>query len=107
MINMKLAKARNLSEQDILDIKVLHEGREYIEAVMRLVDSPATLQALFKAWTDNEYALQEKWGFARDANYHKWWYVPKCSCPKLDNDDAYPLGYYAVNMDCPVHGYVE
>lgn len=44
--------------------------------------------------------LKEKLG---EDKYH-FWIRPKCTCPKLDNDDRYPYGYYVVNMTCPLHG---
>ena len=50
-----------------------------------------------------EYALQRAWGFPEDENYHRFWNTPRCECPKIDNEDAYPTGYYAHTVGCPVH----
>ena len=51
-----------------------------------------------------EYALQRAWGFPEDANYHRFWNTPRCLCGNvMDNEDAYPTGYYAHTVGCPVH----
>ena len=103
-INMELAARQRLSESAIADIQAGHIYREFLVARMASTDDKSSLKSLFAAWTENEFHLQRLWKFTEDANYHKWWYVPKCTCPKLDNNDAYPYGYYVKSTNCPVHG---
>ena len=59
---------------------------------------------MIKRYTELELLLQQNWGFPESINYHKFWNRPKCTCVKMDNDDAYPVGYYSINMHCPLHG---
>lgn len=107
MISMQLAARQNISEEAVAEIIHRHEVREGIVLAMENTNDTTLLKRFFKKWSDNEYALQKLWGFEEDSDFHKWWYVPKCTCPKMDNDDNYPLGYYVTDTGCPVHGGVE
>jgi hypothetical protein len=62
------------------------------------------LANLDKDCDDIEYRLQDLWGFTRDSAYFKRWYRPRCTCPKMDNNDRYPTEHYITTMDCPLHG---
>ena len=87
-------------------IKELHIKRyELYDKINSEVDSKK-LEMLGKDSTELEFQLQELWNFKRDINFHRFWDLPKCRCPKLDNDDTYPFGFYVVSGDCPLHGYV-
>jgi len=49
-----------------------------------------------------EYALQRAWGFTEDSAYHKHWLTPRCTCPRVDNEEGW--SYRAIySRDCPVH----
>jgi len=105
MINKELAVQRGLSEQTISDIEHHHDVRDFLVGEMK--ETPREeLRELFKDWVENEYMLQNLWGFPESSAYHKWWSLPQCTCPKMDNEDAYPVGYYVMNDSCPMHGQV-
>lgn len=104
MINYKLADKLGLSQEVKNKIESRHRIRDKIEELMKETDNKRFLKALKDIWHLNEFKLQELWGFKRDINYHKWWNLPKCSCPKIDNEDTYPLGYYVLNSSCVLHG---
>ena len=101
-----------LDKQDAWDnldiIKKLHEERLRIEEQMSEIDPwmdlPDEVRRLRDSWTDNQFKLQEAWGFLKDKKFHKFWEVPGCTCPKMDNSDRYPTGSYYYNVDCPIHG---
>lgn len=103
MMNMRLADQRKLSIQVQGAIQALQTARGNIEQEIhdRNIES---YDSLLKAWTDINFALQSLWGFRRDQRYHKFWTVPRCTCPQLDNEDSYPTGYYIFNSECPLHG---
>ena len=65
---------------------------------------PTIAKAVYKTWFENEIALQEIWGFDYDPNYIKFWHFPFCECPKLDNEDSYPHGYFVLSSNCKIHG---
>ena len=102
MINTKHPKYDELDEYTKLAINSLHYAREIIEQQASLNDKIA--ERLYIVWYELELALQDLWGFEYDPNRIKWWKYPRCTCPKLDNEDAYPAGYYITNDDCPIHG---
>lgn len=103
MINTKHPQYKNLSAHEIESINCLHKVREYIEKTA-LQSDIKTAKILYPLWIENERTLQQLWQFKVDDKYIKTWWYPKCTCPKMDNDDAYPTGYYYVNTSCPIHG---
>lgn len=103
MINKKLAEKMNLNEDIIKKIEELHLKRKdyYNRMEIAPVDD---LKEWDRLLTELEYDLQELWGFPMDSKYHKFWERPHCLCPKMDNRDRYPSGYYVINEECPLHG---
>ena len=104
MINEKLADRQGLSKQTRLEIALLHKGRADIFEASRKVESTEMQRELFSDWLDIERALQGLWGFEQDDNYIKFWEFPACSCPTMDNNDAYPYGYYSISGGGIIHG---
>lgn len=86
------------------EIKELHVQKFCINDLILNTDNKIELKELCKNITECEFKLQELWGFPKDKNFHRFWETPKCTCPKMDNEDAYPTGYYAINMQCILHG---
>lgn len=69
MVNMELAKARNISEENIERINAIHDALEkMIECYSLECDYSHAHQMI----TNAEFALQELWGFTQDARYHTW-----------------------------------
>lgn len=101
-LNARLVAQKGLSNEDVEMIKGLHLVRLVIEESMETAEF--TLKELYSDWLENQRQLQKAWKFTLDDNYIRFWEVPQCSCPKMDNEDAYPTGYYTVNCSCPVHG---
>lgn len=102
-LNARLVAQKNLSSDDVEWIKKFHVDRLGIEEVMENA-SHKDLKGLYALWYDNQRTLQEAWKFPLNDNFIRFWNVPQCTCPKMDNEDAYPTGYYTVNSSCPVHG---
>ena len=104
-LNEHLILQQKLSESEVLQILKLHEYKLTIRAKMRALpsDNPK-IKAYAKDLERVEFLLQDAWKFERNINYHKFWEAPHCTCPKMDNDDAYPTGYYVRHLGCPVHG---
>ena len=109
MINPHLVEEQELTDEDIEEIRAFWNIRHSIEKDMESLDpqhkgNKVELKKLLKVWTENEFNLQEAWKFDKNADYHKWWHLPHCTCPKMDNDDNYPTGLYYMMGDCPYHG---
>lgn len=88
-------------------LKELHSKRLHVEDEMAEIDPfldlPDAIKSLCNQWTDIQYQLQKAWGFSKNSKMHRFWDIPACKCPKMDNDDAYPSGYYVTVEDCKLH----
>lgn len=70
---------------------------------MEFTNDPAQLKTLAKEVQELEYQLQFEWGFSRDHTRHRWFDVPKCTCPKLDNSERLGLDHRIIAGNCPIH----
>lgn len=103
MINEQLANQRNISPQAREEINLLHEMRTAVHNLLsegQIVPSRTVAIKL----QEIEIHLQQLWGFPENIAMYKFWWVPTCVCPKHDNDDVHPSGYYTRNLGCPLHG---
>lgn len=108
-INPRLVAKQGLTEVEVDAIKALQVKRAVITDAMAaaiLTGDPVRLAELKLAWTENEFELQDAWKFPRNENFHRFWDIPCCECPRMDNDERWPVGYYIYNAHCPVHGRV-
>lgn len=102
-LNRILVARQGLTDEAVEMLKVLHVRRLTIEDAMKTADANH-LKKLANQWTENEFQLQDAWGFKRDKNFHRFWECPRCTCAKFDNEDAWPTGHYWITEDCPLHG---
>jgi hypothetical protein len=103
-INPSLCKRQKITLEKLGELKTLHMGVQNILSAMEAADSPTVLQILNAEWKRLQFELQRVWGFDQNANFHYWWTVPKCKCPKMDNQDSYGTDYGIVSGACPIHG---
>ncbi len=103
-LNDHLAQARNISDEVLARIVHWHKAKLAIFEKMSGTDDSVELKKLAQMVEDIEFTLQELWGFPRDANFHRPWDVPKCLCPKLDNEDRLGTPYRITVQNCPIHG---
>lgn len=50
-----------------------------------------------------EFNMQEAWKFGKNAEFHEWYLIPKCTCPVMDNMELRGTKYNIFSGDCPVH----
>ena len=91
-------------EKNLETIKDLHLAKFKIFDKIENTDDKDELKKYAYELNHIEFNLQEAWGFPRSNNYHKFWLMPKCKCPKMDNEERYPGAFYVVNASCPLHG---
>lgn len=103
IINKKLLDSQKAWDK-LPVIKALHKSMMVVKEIMRDTDDIVCLRSFDKWLTELEYMLQDAWGFERDSKFHRFWDRPKCGCPKMDNDDRWPTGYYVINKSCILHG---
>ena len=87
---------------DIEKSKKLHIFKHLLFEKMNTV-AEEDLPLYNKYVVELEFALQRAWNFPEDPDYHKHWLTPRCTCPKMDNEDWYPSKIKIYYEDCPVH----
>jgi hypothetical protein len=96
----KLHTLRYLIDKNVKEIMVSRKNLSSDELA-------GLLQTNYTIWMDNEKLLQKLWKFKAEDRYIRTWNFPACSCPKMDNEDAWPHGPYIVNQSCIIHGWGE
>lgn len=102
MINKHHPYYEDLTDEQKEIITTLHNVRAVIEEASGVSINAA--KKLYPLWIKNEQTLQALWGFKQEDRFIKHWYYSFCTCPKMDNDDAYPTGMYITSQNCPIHG---
>jgi hypothetical protein len=105
-LNPDLCKKQNITAEGLQELKNLHYKVQQVLQDMENTDKPETLKALNNSWKDLQFKLQLTWGFDQNANFHHWYTVPKCRCPKIDNAERWGTKYGIISGDCPIHGQV-
>jgi hypothetical protein len=103
-INQTLATKQGLSDETIKSIVDKHIDKLKIYEKMESCTEIDKLKQFAYDVRDIEYDLQELWGFEQNENYHRFWEVPKCTCPVLDNIDRIGTSYQVVSGTCIIHG---
>jgi hypothetical protein len=106
-INNVLVKEQGLTEEDVAKISAGHVIRHYIYEAMERTDVPEELKRLNSIATEIENYLQTVWKFGVNPNMHRWYNVPKCRCPKMDNEEALGTPYRTHSGLCPIHWPME
>lgn len=104
ILNSKLIEKQNLSEAEIDKLLITHKERMMLHKFMEIEDNVFLLRQYDKLYTELEFKLQSLWKFNRDASKHRFWKRPKCSCPKLDNEDRYGTNFAIYSGNCILHG---
>lgn len=106
-LNRRLIERQQLTQEEVNVIARLHDKKHRIFDRMEREAVPHRLRALANEVKDIEFDLQEAWRFERNAAFHEFWNVPKCTCPKLDNIDCKGSGRMFFAVSCPIHGDVD
>jgi len=103
VLNPNLIESQNVSEEGIEKLKELHLERLMLMDEMDHEKKSTRLHVMAEEYEHLEFRLQKAWGFPESRKYHRWWEVPKCTCPNMDNKDNYPCDYRIIAGNCPVH----
>jgi hypothetical protein len=103
-LNQNLISRQGLSDIDVDMIKKLHIVRGCYCNLIENIDDKEDLKSIRDIITQIDFKLQELWNFPQDVIYHRFWELPKCDCPKLDNIDTYGTGHRYINTNCVFHG---
>lgn len=107
MINKNLANQQNLTSLEIENIEFLHQERNklykcFFDAIK--ANDRIKIEELKKKYTEGEFLLQRAWGFTQDESYHRFWDIPGCTCPSMDNADRLGFNEKIFSGSCPIHG---
>jgi hypothetical protein len=103
-LNPFLIARQSLGGDQVAALQATHFERARIFSAMAATDDPAALLALAREFDLLEFTQQRLWRFAELAEMHRWFDVPKCSCPKHLNHSLMGGPLRAVAVGCPVHG---
>lgn len=103
-LNQALVQRNNVSVEKLEKIKKLHLKKHEIFEEMQEETSVELLKSYAKLVETIEYELQSLWGFTKDKNFHQWYSVPHCKCPKKDNMQRQGTPYQIYNQHCVIHG---
>ena len=104
-LNARMARSRGLSEEDVAALVLSHQIRHMLfEAAKAVEKTPENMRLLAGVFDALEGEQQELWGFDRNPAFRRWFDLPGCSCPKVDNADMLGTGMRVISAECPAHG---
>lgn len=103
-LNASLVLRQKLDASELRALKSLHAEKLKYFKLMKETDEPEQLREYAKQVEFIEFEMQKNWHFPQDASYHEWYRVPKCTCPKMDNEDRRGTEYKSIDPQCPIHG---
>lgn len=89
---------------NIFEINHYFKTKLSIHEAMLMADNKYTLKTLETAWKSNEYKIQELFHFEKNSDFHRFWEMPKCACPSMDNQELWGTKQTIYSYDCPYHG---
>lgn len=106
-LNYELLKKQKCTSQQIKNILDLAKTKRTYYKLMEMAFLKKDVKELrhyARIITTIEYQLQFNWNFKKNKKYHRFWEAPGCQCPKIDNADNWPSGYYIISENCLIHG---
>ena len=103
-LNAALVLKQGLDASELRHLKSLHREKLKYFKLMENTDSRTFLKDYAKEVECIEFEMQKTWHFDQDKNFHEWYKVPKCTCPKMDNADFRGTSRRVIVSDCPIHG---
>ena len=98
----------SLPETNRLTIKHLQNRRKFTEKKIEMsviCGNKNLIYAYKKVWTELNEELQDIWGIPRDLDMHRFWEIPGCTCPTMENLERYGFGRGMLKAgNCPIHG---
>ncbi len=103
-LNKNLVIKQKLSGDKIELLKLSHIQLNLIFKFMETTNNQHNLINLAEMVDNIESIQQLLWGFANNKSMRRWFEVPKCTCPKLDNIDLLSLDNAIISENCIIHG---
>lgn len=105
-LNGRMAIAQGVNDDQLEGLKASHLlRRELFQLASERTDNSFALEMLAKVFDCLEDEQQKLWNFKVDPNYHRFFDMPGCTCPKMDNAERLGTPYKIHSEDCPIHGH--
>ena len=104
ILSPALIAEQNIDRETLEKLKLTYIERAEIFESMENTDDVSELKALAKKFDELQFRQQALWGFPQNENFHRWFDVPKCECPKMDNMENLGTKYRITVGNCPIHG---
>jgi hypothetical protein len=107
-LNTRLVVRQGLDSEEIEALCVSHTLREVVfelatRAKDQKVPNSKTLKMLAQVYEALQFEQQKLWRFEPTADHHRFFDLPGCACPKLDNEDRLGTPYKIYSEACPIH----
>lgn len=111
-LNGSMIVEQNISDDALTKLKDSHVMRDILLRGMeqslepnlkQSLDTSVILRQYAKLHAELENLQQELWGFGANADFHRWFDLPGCTCPLLDNQDRIGSSQRIINTECPIH----
>lgn len=103
-LNESLAERQGVTDQEMINLVQLHQEKLTIFDQMQATTDRNELRRLAGLVETIEFEMQKNWHFPLNKTFHEWYKVPKCTCPKMDNEDRRGTTYQIIDAKCPIHG---
>lgn len=104
-LNSRLAARQKVTDDQLQALRASHVVRRTIfDLAEANIQHPTTLRMLARIFDHLENEQQELWNFGVDANFHRFFDMPGCTCPRMDNEDRLGTPFKVYSADCPIHG---
>lgn len=106
-LNPRLVKIQGLEKSDIDNIvKIMRKISRHLNKMEKLTNKFQIRDAAVK-WHELQYELQTAWKFPLDKKFHRFWELPHCECPTMDNLERWGTEYTIKTNKCVIHGFDE
>lgn len=96
---------RNNAFENLELLKSLYKRKFKLYERMEKSFKKETLRELAERVRQNEFKIQKAFNFEPSDNFFRFWEMPKCNCPHMDNQERFGCGVgYIYRGDCPIHG---
>lgn len=105
MLNPRLAARQKVTDDQLQALRASHVVRRAIFDVAEANRThPTTLRMLATLFAHLESQQQELWNFGANPDFQRFFDLPGCTCPKMDNAERLGTPYKIYDPGCPIHG---
>ncbi len=94
---------RNNAEKNLSKIVKLFKNKFRLFGIMKRTKNINKLLSLAEDVKQNEFKIQTLFNFSPSEDWFRFWQLPGCSCPRMDNEDRLGTPYKIRNLNCKLH----